>query len=259
MRFRRDTPPREEELAALADGSLPPERRQLLEDFVAHSAEHAALLEEQKRVVGTLRGLGTSVEAPAGLRTRVEGERRRRAAPAPRRRYAWAGGLAAAAVAAAVAVVLALPGNVPGGPSVAEAAVLASRPATEPAPALQSPTLLAESVEGVPYPNWLKKFGWKATGARVDTLDGHRATTVFYEKNGRRIGYTIFAGDALKEPEDAARITRDDTELRALTVDGEHVVTWLRRGHTCIITGPGVDRPTLVKLAAWNGKGTVPF
>ena len=258
MRIRRTTPPSEEELAALADGSLPPERRAIVEDFVADSPERAALLEEQREVVAAIHSVAPTVEAPAGLRARVEAERRRRA-PAPRRRYAWAGGLAAATAVAALAIFLALPGNVPGGPSVAEAAVLTTRPATEPAPAPESPTLLARSVDGVPYPNWLKKFGWKTAGARRDTLDGRRATTVFYEKNGKRVGYTIFEGSALDEPEDATHVVREGVDIAAFTAGGDQVVTWLRSGHTCILSGEGVDRATLAKLAAWNGKGTVPF
>ena len=90
-------------------------------------------------------------------------------------------------------------------------------------------------------------------------LDGRRATTVFYAKNGRQIGYTIFAGQPLVVPSSAAGVRGNGTELRLLTVDGRPVVTWLRRGHTCVLTGAGVGRAVLEKLAAWNGKGTAPF
>jgi anti-sigma factor RsiW len=259
MRFLRNSEPREEELAALADGSLPPERRPEVEAMIARSPELARRLEEQRRAVDLFRSAAATIEAPAGLRARVEHRRPSRSAT---RRRLWAAGLAAGAVAAvALAIVLTLPGNVPGGPSVAEAAVLATRPPTGPAPPPKpgAPTLLARAVAGVPYPNWTTKFGWKAVGSRVDTLDGRRATTVYYEKNGRRIGYTIFAGSALDVPEDAAHVQREGTDLSLLTVEGRPVVTWLRRGHTCILSGAGVARPVLEKLAAWNGKGTVPF
>ena len=221
--------------------------------------ELAALLDEQRRAVELVRGAAPA-EAPAGLRARIERERRPGAVRT--RRRVWAAGVAATALAAAALVlVLAVPENVPGGPAVADAAVLATRPATGPAPPPRpgAPTLLARAVDGVPYPSWTKKFGWKAVGSRVDTLDGRRATTVFYAKNGRRIGYTIFAGSPLHVPSGAAGVRRDGTELRLLTVDGRPVVTWLRRGRTCIITGAGVGRAVLEKLAAWNGKGTVPF
>jgi anti-sigma factor RsiW len=259
MRFLRKTEPREEELAALADGSLRPERRPEVEAMIARSPELAVRLEEQRRAVGLVRGAAGAIEAPAGLRARVE---RGRPAGAATRRRVWAAGLAAAAVAvAALALVLTLPGNVPGAPSIAEAAVLTTRAPSGPPPPPQAgaPTLLARAVDGVPYPNWTKKFGWHAVGTRVDTLDGRRATTVFYAKNGHRIGYTIFRGSPLDVPADAARVRREGTDLRLLTVDGRPVVTWLRRGHTCILSGAGVGRPVLEKLAAWNGKGTVPF
>jgi anti-sigma factor RsiW len=259
MRFLRNTEPREEELAALADGSLPPERRPEVEAMIARSPELAVRLEEQRRAVDLVRGAAATIEAPAGLRARVE--HRRPARSAPRRRL-WAAGLAVTAVAAvALALVLTLPENVPGAPSVAEAAVLTTRPPTAPAPPPKpgTPTLLARAVDGVPYPNWTAKFGWKAVGSRVDTLDGRRATTVYYEKDGHRIGYTIFEGSPLDVPEGAARVSREGTDLRLLAVDGRPVVTWLRRGHTCILSGAGVAKPVLEKLAAWNGKGTVPF
>jgi anti-sigma factor RsiW len=259
MRFLHRSEPREEELAALADGSLPPDRRPEVEAMIARSPELADRLEEQRRAVGVVRGAAATIEAPAGLRARVE---RGRPVGAGTRRRVWAAGLAAAAVAAvALAIVLTLPGNVPGAPSVAEAAVLTTRPPTGPAPLpkADAPTLLARAVDGVPYPNWTKKFGWKAVGSRVDTLEGRRATTVYYEKNGRRIGYTIFTGSPLEVPADAARVRLEGTALRLLTVDGRPVVTWLRSSHTCILSGAGVPRPVLEKLAAWNGKGTVPF
>jgi hypothetical protein len=37
------------------------------------------------------------------------------------------------------------------------------------------------------------------------------------------------------------------------------VVTWRRQGHTCVLSGTGVDRDTLLELAAWKGQGAVSF
>jgi hypothetical protein len=42
-------------------------------------------------------------------------------------------------------------------------------------------------------------------------------------------------------------------------VDGRQVVTWLRGGLTCVLSGADVDRPTLLELAAWKGQGAVRF
>ena len=87
------------ELAALADGSLPAERRDELEAQVAGSSELAALLAEQERAVALTRSAAGEVEAPAGLRARIEAERRPRRQPT--RRLALIG---VAAVVAAMAV-----------------------------------------------------------------------------------------------------------------------------------------------------------
>jgi hypothetical protein len=90
------------ELAALADGTLPPERRATVEARIAASAELADLLAEQERAVALMRG-AADIEAPAALRARIEAQRPQRRA-APSRRPALIGALATAAVVIAVAV-----------------------------------------------------------------------------------------------------------------------------------------------------------
>jgi anti-sigma factor RsiW len=72
MRRRREEAAQEiAELAALAGGSLPPERRAALEARVAASSELADRLAEQERAVTLARSAANEVEAP-----------RRRATPA---------------------------------------------------------------------------------------------------------------------------------------------------------------------------------
>ena len=89
------------ELAALADGSLAPERRAALEARVAESPELADRLDEQQQAVALTRAAAAEVEAPAALRARIDATRNaRRRAPA--RRYVAIGAVAAVAVAAAV-------------------------------------------------------------------------------------------------------------------------------------------------------------
>lgn len=253
--FRRDEP-REEDLAALADGSLPETRREAVEALVEESPELAARLAEQRRAVALVRGAARDVEAPAGLRARIEAQRRPRA----RRRPLLLGAGVATAAALALAIALVLPSGV-GGPSLAQAATLATRPPTAaaPRPLPSNPKLLDRAEEGVPFPAWLGKFGWRSAGVRVDKLEGREATTVFYEKKGKRIGYTILGGGHIPVPEGADEARRQGVELHALTLDGREVVTWLRRGHTCVLSGAGVDRDVLLKLAAWKGAGSVPF
>jgi hypothetical protein len=89
------------ELAALADGSLGPERRVALEAEVAASPELADRLAEQRLAVAFARSAAEQVEAPSGLRTRIDAERSSRRARSPRR-LALAGAGAAAALVLAV-------------------------------------------------------------------------------------------------------------------------------------------------------------
>jgi hypothetical protein len=90
------------ELAALADGSLASDRRAALEARVAASPAFADRLAEQQRAVALTRSAAAKVEAPAGLRRRVEAERAAPRRRAPRRLAVV--GVAAAAVVAAVAI-----------------------------------------------------------------------------------------------------------------------------------------------------------
>jgi Anti-sigma-K factor rskA, C-terminal len=87
------------DLAALADGSLPPERRAALRARVDASPELAERLREQRRAVAFAQSAVDGVEAPAGLRARVEAQRRVR-----RARVSGRPALIAAAAATALAV-----------------------------------------------------------------------------------------------------------------------------------------------------------
>lgn len=101
MRSRRPDEPREEELAALADGSLAPERQAAVEARVAASSELADRLAEQQQALSFTRSAAAEVEAPASLRTRVDAQRRPRRASAPQR-FVLIGVAAAAVVAVAI-------------------------------------------------------------------------------------------------------------------------------------------------------------
>ncbi len=108
MRRRREPQPgglELDELAALADGSLAPERRAALEVRVAEDSELADRLREQQRAVALAHSAAAEVEAPAALRARIEAQRRSRQARMPRR-LVLVGATAAAAVAAAAALVV---------------------------------------------------------------------------------------------------------------------------------------------------------
>jgi hypothetical protein len=96
-------------LAALADGSLPADRRGALEERVAASPELADRLAEQQRAVALAQSAAAEVKAPENLRARVEARRRAGSARAPRR--VLLAGAAAAAIVGAVALGLIVSGS----------------------------------------------------------------------------------------------------------------------------------------------------
>jgi len=91
------------DLAALADGSLPADRRAELQAQVAASPELADRLAVQEQAIALAQGAAAEVQAPDGLRARIDAERMRRRSRAPRR--VVLGVAATAAVAAAIVVV----------------------------------------------------------------------------------------------------------------------------------------------------------
>jgi len=250
-----------EEIAALVDGALPAARAGEIEALAERSPSVAGAIAAQRRGAAVLRAAAAEAAgdgAPAALRIRVE-ERRR---PAPRRRRAarWWAATAACAAAVAVLLVLFLPAG-GGGPTVAQAAELGGLPSQAAGPAVDpgTPALLDASVEGVAFPAWEGDFGWRSAGRRGDDLDGRDAATVFYEKDGATVAYTIVPGDALENPADARAVTRDGVPLRVFPSGDRLAVTWLRDGRTCVLSGVGVDEDTLTKLAVWKGGGAVTF
>ncbi len=242
------------ELSALADGTLDPARRESVQARIAASPELTALFEREQRVVQALHQARATERAPARLRTRIEAARPSRAT-ATRRRFAYGGAVAVALAAIVLALVLALPSGAPGGPSVSDAAALAARGPTQTAPVPDPDNPRARLYQGVGdnylFPNWTARFGWNASGARTDTLNGRTAVTVYYEREGMTIAYTIVHSPPLGEPS-GKQTWQNGTEFRTLTVNGRKVVTWRRDGDTCVLSATGVTAADLQKLAAWK-------
>jgi hypothetical protein len=94
------------ELAALADGSLAPERRAALEARVAASSELADRLAEQQRAVALARSAAAEVEAPAALRARIDTRRRARRVAMPSRPLLLIGAAVTAVLAVAIGLVV---------------------------------------------------------------------------------------------------------------------------------------------------------
>jgi anti-sigma-K factor RskA len=131
------------ELAALADGSLAPDRRAELEARIAESPELADLLAEQERAVGFARSAASEVEAPAGLRGRVDAQRRQVRRVSGWRRPVLIGAAAAAAVVVAVAVGLGVFGS-----STSGERFHASLAATGPTPGASAEARLTKTSSG---------------------------------------------------------------------------------------------------------------
>ena len=119
--------------------------------------------------------------------------------------------------------------------------------------------LPAPRAAGLPFPYWEDRFGWRATGFRRDDVGGRGATTIVYRRAGARIAYTIVAGDALRTGAATRRTVLRGTAVRAFRRDGREVVTWQRRGHTCVLSGAATSRDELLRLAAWTGGGELPY
>jgi hypothetical protein len=219
--------------------------------------------DDQRRIAELLRSF--DAPAPQSLHRRIDslvaGHQDRRLAH--RRfghRLSFPTLAGAGAMAAAVALVIAVGLSARGGStptlSVGQAAAPTLQTATLPPPpeSLVHHAQLAAAVDGVPFPYWSERFGWRSSGARADRIDGHMVTTVFYANAaGQRVGYAIFAGSPA--PKTGGLVAwRGGVAYRLLKEDGAAVVTWLRDGHLCVVSGRGVSSATLLKLASWSDR-----
>ena len=150
---------------------------------------------------------------------------------------------------------LAVTGGSGTGPSLSEATALTLRAPSLSAPAENASdrSHLMASVDGVSFPYWKGHFGWRASGERVDNLYGRMIRTVFYsDPQGLRIGYAIVSGRPAPGIGAGAIHWRDGTRYQLTSEHGAPVVTWLRDGHLCIVSGRGVAPKTLLALASWD-------
>jgi hypothetical protein len=238
------------DLCALADGTLPSERRAELEARVSASPELQELLERQRQAVLATRGLETDRE-PSSLRAAVAARRR-----APRSSVVRPRSVLAVVLVGAAAVVAALAlTRGPGAPTVADAARLASRSPNGPAPTATSATKLAIDIEGLPFPNLARAYGWRAVGVRRGHVDGRDTVVVYYAKGARRAAYAIVARPTLTRPSGARATTVAGVRYDTLPLNHRLVVTWRRAGHTCVLVGDAT-RAELLMLASWPLSGT---
>jgi hypothetical protein len=180
-----------------------------------------------------------------------------------RRRRAPAAALVLSGAAGAVLWMLAGLGGGQAVLTVAQTATIGLRPATSVVaePASDDHVALPRvQAAGLAFPYWEDRFGWHATGERTDRLDGRELTTVFYRRGSQRIAYTIVSGDALPPAQAVSTTVRAGTILAGSWSRGRPVVTWLRLGHTCVLSGgPGVPLTALIQLAGWRSDGELPY
>ncbi len=263
-RVRRRSSALERDLARLADGTLVGPRRELLGRLIDGSPELERRLDEQRRARIAVRSSATRERAPLALRIRHRAltTHRSRRSPMPGRLGVGLG-LGVVGALAALATIVGLAATGPAAPTVALAATVAVRPAVASVgePPDDSVTLPGVRAAGLPFPYWEDRFGWRATGARTDRIDGRVMTTVFYRRGGRQIAYTIVSGRPLAPGMGPVRtLTRARTELASFsTTTGQRVLTWLRRGHTCVLSGQNVPLNALLEFASWRAHGQIPY
>lgn len=242
MTERTGKPASDQELAALADGTLRPERRREIENQLGTSEQIRESIQRQRAAIELTR----EIEVPASdaLHARVA---EMAAGASPKNRAGWAvGGLVTAAAAMLVVIALViLPSS--GSPGVNQVLAVAAQGPTAGAPAKDpdDPSRLNVSVGSVRFPSWEGDSGWSATGARTDEIDGRRVETVFYENaDGATINYSVVDGapiDSLEPPGTQYLITGSGDTRR---------IIWRAGGRTCIIEARGVDPDQLEKLIA---------
>ncbi|MHB1837511.1 MAG: hypothetical protein ACYCXW_21410, partial [Solirubrobacteraceae bacterium] len=131
--------------------------------------------------------------------------------------------------------------------------------ATLPAPAVDTSDAarLRISAAGIPFPNWTQVGGWRAVGARTDSLGGRRVKTVFYAaRGGMRVGYAIVSGPALTTMRGTTVTLYSGMRFTLASVAGARLITWRRDGHTCVVAGRSVSDATLEALASGEAGGT---
>lgn len=186
------------------------------------------MTDDTDRIGERIRAASQSVSTPLALREHLERERQPTRAPRPYpSRLTLAGVGATLAIIATMAALLA-----PDAATVQSVAAAALRSPVRAAP--------AELYHYLP--------GFRAVGARTDTVGGHDAVTVIYRRGSVGVHYTVVDGDPLDLP--GTRRARAGPLDLALTRDGDlSLVSWHNaRGQTCILASKGADSDALVAL-----------
>ena len=205
--------------------------------------------DEREDVGEAIRRASETVHAPAGLQAWLAAEQEQRGGR--RRRIVRLRLAAAGALAAALAVAVVLTAGA--GPAVTDVAAAGLQAPTQPAPA-ELPgdeTHIDARIGRITFPYWEDRWGWRAVGARRDTVEGREALTVVYRKGRKGVHYTVVEGEALEVPEGARRETVDGIRAAVLRRGGADVVVWELQGQTCILASTLVDADEMLRFVAW--------
>jgi hypothetical protein len=216
-----------------------------------------------REVAALLRTAAQNERAPAALQTRIstmqaEASATPRRGLLPRRAFNFVRFGMPAAAAGAAALVIAL-GGAAGAPTLAQAAALATRAPTSPAPATDPKDpgkLLSAKVGALHFPNWQSAGGWRAVGQRHDQIGNHTATTVYYAHGSNRLVYSILSSPSLHMR--SGTITLPWSTLRdqygaTIWHGGRATIAWVESGHTCLLTGPKGMPPVRLWQLAFHG------
>jgi hypothetical protein len=99
------------------------------------------------------------------------------------------------------------------------------------------------AVGSLHFPNWETTLGWRATGQRVDRLDGHRVATIYYAHDGHTVAYSIVSAPALARPS-------GERYVQSFRQNGRTVITWREAGRTCLLSAAGVPESVLAALVS---------
>jgi anti-sigma factor RsiW len=250
----------DEQMVALADGTLSDRERAEVEARVLASPEATELLEAQRRAVAAIAVFDPPLPEGFEAAPRADGAAvgRQRPTAAPRRARLRTGLAVACGLAVLVLAILVAPGE--RGGAVDAMASLSSLRSAEPAPrAADTGGTLQREFAGVTFPDWERAHGWRAVGARSDEVDGQATDTVFYFHTHHRIGYTVLSGSRAAIPSRGRRIVRDGVPVQLYRDGRRTVAVFERNGRTCVLAGVVHRDETLVKLATWRGDGAVRF
>ena len=104
------------------------------------------------------------------------------------------------------------------------------------------------------FPDFAARAGWVPSGAREDSREGRAISTVFWDRAGRRVAYSVVSGDPVDAPDDARRTGRRGVLLRSFDVAGRRAVTWNENGHTAVISAIGISRAALYNLSGGRAR-----